>query len=543
MICYIFSLFFTAITAAGQTPLSSTQASAKIQCKALRTFTLPASTIALPTTGAYISSTRLVHDKRGEYCKVLGDIRPVDPTAANIRLEVNLPTHWNRKAVHYGGGTFDGWLGATNGLQQAPVGIRKQPGPLAQGFVTFGSDSGHHKHYRLLPDVVNTINGSFALNEEERLNFAHDALKKTHDVAVGIMQQRYGAAPERMFFLGSSTGGREAYMVMQRWPADYNGVLGAFAGWDQVEMDLQFIRVAQAMYAPGGFLPPSSTKLLTHAVLGACDALDGVKDGVIANLDACHFDPATLLCSAHARAGCLSRQQLLTVQTFASEQKTALPLANGVQTMPGYNVLSGVDLTGSMGLLHHPERKPKFVLNSFYYSIGDQVVRYFLAGDPEFPTLTLNAATGAPFTDTLRAQSEEFDASDTDLSRFNAHGGKLLILHGTDDPIIPTGSSVLYFQRLQATMGPAVTDSFVRFYLIPGLAHGNGVFNAGVDALGMLDHWLDTGTGPQSGITVDNHWFHHDRTRPLCAYPTWARYNGAGDINSSGSYTCVVETP
>ena len=292
------------------------QTDPQIFCRSLKGMRVPAAALGLPTTGAYVRSAKPVRDNRGEYCKVLGGVRPVDPTAHDIRFEVNLPTHWNRKAVQFGGGSFDGYLGATNGLERTPVSVASQPGPLARGFVTFGGDSGHHKHYLLLPDVLNVVNASFARNAEERRNFAQDGLKKTHDAAVAIMERDYGMRPTRMFFLGGSTGGREAYFVVQRWPEDYDGVLGAYAGWDQTELDLQFIRVSQAMYAKGGFLPRSKTRLLAKSVMNACDSLDGVRDGIIANVAACHFDPLTLLCPTEGkRKDCLTPQQLRTVQT------------------------------------------------------------------------------------------------------------------------------------------------------------------------------------------------------------------------------------
>ncbi len=506
-------------------------------CAALKSFTLPAAAIGLPTTGAAVVSAKLVHDTRGEYCKVLGVIRPVDPQAQNIRFEVNLPTAWNHKAVHFGGGSFDGWLRAADGLHRPDVALASQPAPLQRGFATFGGDSGHHKHYLLLPDVLNTVNARFALNPEERLNFAHDGLKKTHDAAIAIIKARYGIPPARIFFLGGSTGGREALFVVQRWPLDYDGVLAAYPGWDQIQLDLQFIRVSQAMYAPGGFLPTAQTKLLASAVLKACDAQDGLKDGLISNPEACHFDPAALLCKSGQPGPCLTDQQLRTVQTFATEQRTAQPLWNGVQSIPGFNVLSGADLTGSMGLLHHPEHPPKILLNSFYYVVGDQVLRFFLTGDDHFDALTFNTTTGGKYAADLLPQSRASDASQTDLSAFSGHGGKLILLHGTADATIPTNSSVLYYQMVQKTMGQPAMDSFLRFYLVPGLGHGRGPFNAGFDALAALDQWLDTKTAPTGLVVVDNN--KPARTRPLCPYPTWPRYTGSGDPNSAASFTCT----
>jgi feruloyl esterase len=442
---------------------------AKSSCRALRGMTVAAAAIGLPTTGAYVRSAKLVQDSRGEYCKVLGSVRPVDPSAQDIRFEVNLPTNWNGKGVQFGGGSFDGWLGATNGLKHTPVSVASEQGPLARGFATFGSDSGHHKHYLLLPEVVNVVNASFARNAEERRNFAHDGLKKTHDDAVAVMERGYGRRVRRMFFLGGSTGGREAYFVVQRWPEDYDGVLGAYAGWDQTELDLQFIRVSQAMYTKGGFLPKSKTKLLASSVMLACDGLDGVRDGIISNVAACHFDPSTLLCSpGHSDKHCLTSQELRTVQTFATEQRTAQALWNEVQTMPGFNVLAGTDLTGSMGILHHAEHPPKILLNSFYYIVGDQVLRFFLTGDEHFDALTFDTLTGGKYAGQLLPQSKASDASDADLAPFARHGGKLIILHGTTDATIPTNASVMYYKMVQGRMTQEEMDHFLRFYLVPG---------------------------------------------------------------------------
>jgi Tannase and feruloyl esterase len=518
------------------------QVDPKISCRSLKGFTVPASEIGLPTTGAYVQSAKLVHNSSGAFCKVLGGVRPVDPSAQDIRLEVNLPTNWNHKAVQFGGASFDGWLGDTNGLKRTVLSVKKDPRPLTRGFATFGGDSGHHKHYLLLPDVVNLVNASFARNAEERRNFAQDGLKKTHDAAVAIIERRYGAGPTRMFFLGGSTGGREAYFVVQRWPEDYDGVLGAYAGWDQTELDLQYIRVSQAMYTKGGFLPKSKTRLLAQSVMKACDADDGVRDGIIANVEACHFDPATLLCpTVGKRKDCLTTQELSTVQAFASEQRTALPLMNGVQTMPGFNVLAGADLAGSMGLLHRAEHPPKVLLNSFYYVIGDQVLRFFLTDDNHFDALTFNTTTGGKYADQLLPQSKASDASDADLTRFARRGGKFLMLHGTADAIIPTAASVMYYKMVQNRMSQEEMDRFLRFYLIPGFGHGHGVFNAGFDALGVLDSWVETGVAPKDLVVVDNNKKSDGRTRPLCIYPTWPKYKGFGDVNSASSFVCATE--
>ena len=470
-----------------------TQNQTKALCKLLQGVSIPAEVIGLPTNGARVWRADLARSGGVEYCKVFGGIKPVDSTAQDIRFEANLPTIWNGKAVHFGGAVFDGSLSYSNGLKQPTIGLRRGPTPLQRSYLTFGSDSGHHKHYLLLPDVINILNESFALNDEERRNFSQDSFKKTHDVVFNLAVQHYGQAPSHTFFLGSSTGGHEALMAIQHWPDDYDGVLSGYPPWDGLETILQFIRTSRALYAKGGFLPRSSTKLLARSVLDACDTLDGLKDGIVSNYEHCRFDPSQLLCRIHLQKGCLTPQQLITVRTFSSEQKSVSEVWHNVRSVPGYTILAGADLTGTLGFLHHPESHPQILLNSSQYTIGSRVIRSFIANDPNFKALILDPSTGAPFQAELLPSSRNYDAS-TDLSRFAAHGGKLLLIHGTADTIIPTDSSVMYYELVQASMGKTAVDKFMRLYLVPGFGHGQGKFKAGFDALGILDRWVSSGS-------------------------------------------------
>jgi hypothetical protein len=518
-------------------------------CARLKNVTLTAAQIGLPTRGARVRSAKVESSGGVRFCKVRGEITSVSPAAQNIRFELNLPDGWNGKAVHFGGGGFDGSLNVADGLRTPEVGIKRDPTPLERHFATFGSDSGHHHDYLFLPDEYNELKGRFALNDEERRNFAHDALKKVHDTAVALIVDYYGSAPKRMFFLGGSTGGREAYFVTQLWPADYDGVLGAYAGWNQVELDLQFIRVAQAEYRKGsrqtrGWLPRAKTELVARRVMDACDAADGLHDGIISNPAGCHFDLNTLACPAgkNGRAGedasdCLTPGQLQTFQVFDTQQRTSMPLYHAVQSIPGYNITRGTDLTGSMGLLSHPFHDPAYPFGSFYYQIGSSVLRFFLTKDPSYNMFEFNTTTGGTYADQLLPQSIASDASDADLTPFARHGGKFLMLHGTSDATIPTGSSIEFYQMMQAKMGQAAMDAFMRFYLIPGFGHGRGTFDAGFDALGVLDRWLD-GQPPAGLVVTDNNKLTAGRTRPLCVYPEWPKYTN-GDPNKAQSFTCV----
>ncbi len=448
------------------------------------------------------------------------------------------PETWNGKAVHFGGGTFDGWLGAADGLGSGAVGLKSLTPPLGRGYATFGSDGGHHRSYFPFPDALNTLNAKFARNDEMRHNFDGDALKKVHDTAVALIKLRYGHAPQRMFFLGGSTGGREALRVAQRFPADYDGVLAAYAAWDQIELDLQFMRTAQALYAPGGFLGHAQTRIIDRTVEEACDAQDGLRDGIISNVSGCHIDTAALRCrDGHKHHDCLSDAELHTLETFATPQQTDTPLMNGINSIPGYNVLSGADLGVAVGLLHFPLHNPIILFNSFGYVIGDDVTRNFLTVGHHYNSLHFDTRTGGPWHDEVLQQSRDIDSSNADLRPFFSHGGKLLLVHGSADTVIPTNSTVDYYQRVQQATGAEATANSVRLYVIAGLGHGYGRFNAGFDSLGTLDAWVDKGIAPANLTVTDNH---SGRTRPLCEWPAWPRYNGSGDPDSAASFTCVA---
>jgi pimeloyl-ACP methyl ester carboxylesterase len=467
-----------------------------VSCKDLHHLTLPAAAIGLPTSGAEVTSASMHHAGEMAYCLVLGRIHPVDPAAEDVRFELNLPERWNGKALHFGGGTFDGYLPSADGRGRTAVGLSAEATPLTRGYATFGSDSGHHRNYFPFPDAINVLNAKFARNPEMQRNFAGDALKKVHDVAAELIARRYGHAAKRMYFIGGSTGGREALRMAQRYPADYDGVLAAYAAWDQVELDLQFMRTAQALYAPGGFLGSSQTRLIAKTVEKSCDAKDGLRDGIISDPSSCHVEIAALSCSdGRKHHGCLSTAQMHTLKTFATEQKTDGPLSNGVDSIPGYNALAGMDLGHAVGLLHFPLRNPVFLFNSFGYVIGDDVTRNFLSVGHHFDSRKFDVRTGGKWHDELLQQAREIDSTDANLQPFLAHGGKLILVHGTADAVIPTNSSVDYYQRLQARLGAGATEDFARLYLIPGLGHGMGKFDGGsIGGLRQRTWWLPTTT-------------------------------------------------
>ena len=260
-------------------PISSAAA-----CSALGGVKIAATSIGAPSSGATVASVTLVAASAtsGEYCQVNGTIAPVDAAAPNINFEVNLPTAWNKKALQYGGGGFDGTLiTGLAALDMAPAGSST---PLARGYVTFGDDSGHQSK--------SITDGSFAANDEALTNYGGLTLKKTHDVAMLLLNARYGAAPTKTYFFGSSTGGRDGLTVIQRWPADYDGIVVNRPALNYTGLRLSNVVLGRALYlnAGAGWLDVNKTVLLENAVTKACDTLDGVADGIISNVAACKLE-------------------------------------------------------------------------------------------------------------------------------------------------------------------------------------------------------------------------------------------------------------
>ena len=275
---------------------------------------VPANSIGLPSGGAAIEQAELmppaplaqavlpfgplppfvaVTPATPEYCKVVGAIAPVDPKAPPIRFQVNLPTQWNGSSVQYGGGGFNGML--ITGLLLPPLARADQASPLALGFVTYGTDSGHQN----APGVPLQ---AFALNDEALTNFSYAAYKKVRDVAVALMQRRYGRAPAKLYFVGFSEGGREGLTMAQRYPSDFDGILSGVPVINWVGLQAAGTRAGAAQFG-GGWLDPDKVKLVGDAVTAACDQLDGLADGIVSNYEGCKkaFDEAKLACKPGRR--------------------------------------------------------------------------------------------------------------------------------------------------------------------------------------------------------------------------------------------------
>src|SRR5260370_11652486 len=314
-------------------------------CAELNGTSIPASEIGLPTSGRDVTTTTVAATATmGEYCKASVAIHPVDKTAPDILAQVNLPAGWNGKACMQGGGGYDGSIpNTTVNFTNGPVG---KPAPLARGYATFSSNSGHRGN------GLGSQDGSFALNAEALHNFAGDALKKTRDAAIYLIVQHYGRRPSRSYFVGGSSGGREALWVVQNTPNDFDGAVSMYPAWNAASLDLQFGRITRALAKPGAYPNPKKQLVWVKAVIAACDQLDGLADGLVSNVAACHFNPQTVRCPGGADTGdtCLSDAQIAAVRVYRPPLFIPYSTGSGESFYPGFNVFVGADLTGFLDL-------------------------------------------------------------------------------------------------------------------------------------------------------------------------------------------------
>ncbi|MES2957550.1 MAG: tannase/feruloyl esterase family alpha/beta hydrolase [Pseudomonadota bacterium] len=523
-------------------------------CAALAGMAIPATAIGLPTSGGTVTSAVVMPASAtvAQHCLVNAGILPVDPTAPRILLRVALPAAWNGKSLMYGGGGFDGSIPSVVG--NVPAGATDQPLPVTRGYAVFASDSGHQA------GPLGSLDGSFGLNDEALRNWGGDALKKTRDAATYVITAHYAAAPSRSYFAGGSTGGREALQSIQRWPQDWDGAVAWYPAWNQASAMLGGQVATLALAKPGAYPNANKRLALFQAALQSCDALDGLIDGLVSHQAACNavFDPATamlnaspLRCPGGADTGdtCLSDAQIASIRTMNEPAHFAFPLARGNHGYPGYNVW-GADLgmtwasavQPTVAFLNLASAQPANPMPAGAPYISrqvDQVLKNIITRDLQFNPLSFDPQQHSKWSLRWRELSRMIDQS-PDLSGFAARGGKLLLAHGLHDVLVSSRATAEYYERLVQMFGKAAVDSFARYYEVPGYGHAvSSQFNATWDSLATLDAWVQGGVAPAHQVTRDTVGV-PGRTRPLCDYPKWPRYNGAGDVNAAASFSCVA---
>ena len=473
------------------------------------------------------------------FCKVLGHIEPADPTAPPILFQVNLPVEWNGRSLQYGGGGFNGVL--ITGLGLPPAYPFDKPSPLARGFVTYGTDSGHETKPGEPPQT-------FALNAEAFENFAHRSYKRVRDAARALMVRAYGKAPEKMYFMGSSEGGREALTMAQRYPDDFDGILARvpvinWTGLLHASMRSGLVTMGE------GWIRPAQVKLVADAVLEACDKADGSDDALVQDAVTCKakFRVEALRC-AEGQSGdaCLTEAQVKAIDTLHASYKFAFPLANGLDDYPGWGV-SGEDNpsfgpTGgwiSWWLGTTPPSQPPAQSNGIAWVYGAGGIQYVMAQDPK---LDVTKYRPEDHKARLLEVSQLMDSTNPDLSRFRARGGRLIILEHMADYAQSPYAGIRYFENVQRTLGKAETAEFARLYTAPGVDHVGSGAPANVDMLSVLVDWVEKGQPPGAlevaEQKVEAPSFTMIRALPLCQWPAWPHYK-SGPVNAAASFFCA----
>lgn len=498
-------------------PTSVSVSDAPARCASLANASIPPDAFALPTGGAIVSEALLIEADPAAgapaYCRLRGRIVAINSADPPINFQINLPQEWNLKTVQFGGsGQNQVLVQASGAFVNAGSSI---PTALARNYVTYGSDSGN---------VV--ASGSFYDNTQAWLNYAHESVKRNRDLASAVVTRYYGTLARRNYHIGGSKGGQEALQAVQRYGDDFDGAVAYYPAARQQSLQLSWNRSWQyAFNTPGGSLNTAKQALLKTAVQGVCDPLDGAADGIVSNVLACSkaFDVEALRCAGGSDNGdaCLSATQIATLNAMATPFHFAFPMVNNVTSVGPWPAYLGGDLSTLFGDGSAP--------GSFY---RQTVAR------PE-----AMQSTGIAYGDWVSRveRFSAFDASNPDIDAFRARGGKLLLVHGTNDMLVPTSMTTSYVNALSERYGRSALKDFVRYYIVPGFGHGNGDFRMQWDALAALDAWIEEGKAPTIPVAVDGAVASAGRTRPMCEYPMWPKYRGTGDLNSADSFICAEE--
>jgi TonB family protein len=460
------------------------------------------------------------------FCRVAATIKPAKDS--EIKMEVWLPlTGWNGKYRGQGNGGFAGSI-FYPGLATA----------VSAGYAAASTDTGHSG---------SPVDAHWALGHHDKIvDFGWRAIHEMTVKAKSIIQAFYGDAPKKSYFTGCSNGGRQGLMEAQRFPEDYDGIIAGAPANYWTKVFATFIWDIQAMQAePGSYIGANKITAIAQAVVAACDANDGVKDGVLNDPPACHFDPKALLCQQGDSDSCLTAPQVAALRKIYDGPVDG----KARQMFPGF-FPGGEDGEGGWAtwIGHAPGKDLQTVFASGFYT------NMVSTKDP-VDVKTINIETAVKLADDQQGQT--FNAIDPNLKPFAARGGKLIVYHGWSDAALPPQGSINYYNSVEEAMGPGKPALFMRLFMAPGMQHCGG--GPGANSFGQfapagdadhdlnqaLERWVEKGIAPDKLIATK---FVDDKrekgvamTRPLCPYPEAATYKGAGDITDAANFECTQD--
>ena len=488
---------------------------AAASCESLASLTLPNATITMAQSvaaGAFTPPPGSERDlgapvdwkKLPAFCRIAATINPVPDS--NIKMEVWLPmtgtaSAWNGRLEADGNG---GWTGTIN--------YKSLGAALNRGFAAAMTDTGHAGG-----------SASFALGHPEKLvDFGYRAVHEMTVRSKAMVAAFYGQAAKRAIWNGCSAGGREGLKEAQMYPDDYDGIVAGDPIADFVGRSLGGVWMAQAVHQDdASMLTPDKYAILHKAVLETCDAMDGVKDGVMENPTLCHFDPATVACKNGETTGCLT----------APEVEAAKKVYSGVIDSETKEVVfPGLTPGSELGWGTQAGARP--------FGAATDYFKYIVFQKPDWDYKALNFAGDIALAE--KADHGVINATDPDLKAFFERGGKILQYHGWSDQQMSAETSPKYYERVLSKVGDAkLVEQSYRLFMVPGMRHCGGGEGADTfDKLGTLEKWLDTGKAPDRIIASRVEAGKLVLTHPLCPYPQAAVYNGSGSTDDAANFTC-----
>ena len=434
------------------------------------------------------------------FCRVAATLKP--SSDSDIKIEVWLPsTGWNGKFQGVGNG---GWAGTISYPALAAA--------MASGYASASTDTGH-----------SSAGASFATDHPEKLvDYAHRAVHEMTVQAKSIIDAFYGTGPKSSLWNGCSTGGRQGAIEASRYPADYNAIIAGAIPVTSPRLHAARIQISQIVHrSPDSYIPPEKYPAIHAAALDACDALDGVKDGVIDNPTRCKFDPKVMACKGSDGPGCLTAAQVETARALYAPLKDSK--TGATLSIPLYH--PGSEL--AWGTLAGPEAFP----------IAVEAFRFVVFKNPSWDWHTFNPSSDY---DKVESAMPSFTPPGANLKPFFERGGKLLMYHGWADQQVAPLNTVNYYEAVLNAAGTSAAEKSIALYMVPGMGHCQG--GAGTDTfdkVAAIEQWVAAGRAPAQIVAVHRTAGKIDRTRPLCPYPEVAKYKGTGSTDEAANFVCA----
>jgi feruloyl esterase len=520
------------VAAFGSCAASAAESDPRAVCEALAQSSTPAFRV---DTAEWVDAAQMPLGPPGNTVEVPAHCLfrvTLDPRTSTIEdvsfgtgIELRLPLAWNGRLLVQGGGGLNGVLNAALGQ------VSGAPSALLRGFAVVSNDGGHRGR--------NNIDSRFAADQQAKLDFAYQAVATTTRTAKAVLGDYYGRAPDYSYFMGCSTGGREAMMAAERLPMEFDGIVAGNASWNLTRVALNQVwslqtvnRIAPRDASGKPLLHEAFTdpqlQAVASAVTAECDALDGLADGMINDFQACRFDPASLQCGATgapAAGQCLAAEQVTGLKDIVGGARDSQ--GNSLYGATPYD--TGIALPSWRGM--HLGSATGAPANA---SLGRDTLRLFAMTpqNPELDPLSFDFDTALEVTAETAAFS---DPVATLHSSFVDHGGKLIVYHGLSDQAMWAGPLIAWYEALlpQTAAGP---QDWARLFMVPGMTHcGGGQATDQFDMLTAIQQWVEEDKAPDLVVAKGNAF--PDTTRPLCPFPQVARYDG-GNVKDAASFSC-----